>query len=230
MLAEQASRVVSNNNPLSQPLPNMSTAASGSSRCEASRVVKHILPSPTRGGPPRRKPPQMQSVGGPPRRAPPRVNGALVAAPAGRVASPKAVLIAKDDESDLELLSLSSDDDETKAPRAIVLGNQLLKAQGAVVDKSDDLWYDNDEEPQTWGGVDQAEVNARHLHRRSQLTGFLRSSLAPGVSSLLPRSSQSLVKVASWRISSASCLNSRKFLCQVTRIWAVLMFERRTET
>ncbi|XP_024363496.1 exocyst complex component SEC5B isoform X5 [Physcomitrium patens] len=139
----------------------MSTAASGSSRCEASRVVKHILPSPTRGGPPRRKPPQMQSVGGPPRRAPPRVNGALVAAPAGRVASPKAVLIAKDDESDLELLSLSSDDDETKAPRAIVLGNQLLKAQGAVVDKSDDLWYDNDEEPQTWGGVDQAELARR---------------------------------------------------------------------
>lgn len=165
-LAEQAAREVSYPRPGNHAPPNVSTAASGPPRREPPRTVKHVLPSPTRGGPPRREAPQTE-VNGPPRREPPRANGAHAAAPPRRQAPVvKPMPIDDDDESDVEMLSLSSDEedeDPSQGRRAMVVGSQQLKSQGAAVDEDDDLWDENDEEPQNWGGVDQAEVNVVYL-------------------------------------------------------------------
>lgn len=171
-LAEQAAREVSYQRPSNHP-SNVSTAALGPPRREAPRSVNRVQPSPPRGGPPRREVPQIE-VNGPPRREPPRANGGQAAAAPRRVApAVKSLPVDDDDESDVELLSLSSDEedeDQSKGRRSMVVGNQLLKSQGAVVDEDDDLWDENDEEPQNWGGVDQAEVTVVYLLDRFVVT------------------------------------------------------------
>lgn len=171
-LAEQAAREVSYQRPSNHP-SNVSTAALGPPRREAPRSVNRVQPSPPRGGPPRREVPQIE-VNGPPRREPPRANGGQAAAAPRRVApAVKSLPVDDDDESDVELLSLSSDEedeDQSKGRRSMVVGNQLLKSQGAVVDEDDDLWDENDEEPQNWGGVDQAELARRVREMRETRT------------------------------------------------------------
>lgn len=172
-LAEQAAREVSYQRPSNHPPPNVSTAASGPPRREPPRTAKQVLPSSTRGGPPRREAPQTE-MNGPPRREPPRANGAPAAAPPRRVAPVvKSIPIDEDDESDVELLSLSSDDedeDQSQGRPAMVVGNQQSKSQGAVMDEDDELWDENDEEPQNWGGVNQSELARRVREMRETRT------------------------------------------------------------
>lgn len=182
-LAEQAAREVSYQRPPNQPPPNVSVAASGPSQHKPRRGIKHISLSPTGRGPPRREAPQTEVNGGPPRRRSSSANGVQVAAPPRRVAPAKTSTIEHDDESDVELLSLSSDDDddddESQGRRAIVSSNKPLKSQGAAVDEDDDLWNENDEDPSTWSGVDQAELARRVREMRETRTA--PTSHAPGI-------------------------------------------------
>lgn len=179
-LAEQAAREVSYQRPANKPPPNVSLTSAGPPKRVPPRTVKYQRDNDSLEerpvGPPSREAPQTAG-NGPPRREAPRANGAPIAAPPRRAAPVvKQVPIDDEDESDVELLSLSSDDeDEDQGRRAIVLGDKLLKSQGAVADEDEDLWDENDEEPQVWNGVDQAEVSVDW-----KTDSFLAMDFVPG--------------------------------------------------
>ncbi|KAG6549996.1 hypothetical protein Mapa_008508 [Marchantia paleacea] len=95
--------------------------------------------SPAAAGPPRRTPPQT-----PPKRTPP--------------APPPAM--EDEEESEVELLSISSEDDDAPPPSR---RPPAAKDKGRPIDDDDsDLeWNEDDEEPENWNHVDQAELVRR---------------------------------------------------------------------
>ncbi|CAK9238429.1 unnamed protein product, partial [Sphagnum troendelagicum] len=163
-LEEQAAREVSYQRPPNYPPPTVSPAASGP--------------------PPKREPPRNEAIAPAPRRAPPAFSGPQVRREPVVVGPP----IGDEDESDVELLSISSEDEDEGhqqgRPPAVVQsshvqnkavggrggrgGEQQQQQQQQLLlqddGDDDDLGWDedgDDAEPACWKDVNQADLTRR---------------------------------------------------------------------
>ncbi|CAK9237296.1 unnamed protein product [Sphagnum troendelagicum] len=159
-LEEQAAREVSYQRPPNYPPPTVSPAASGP--------------------PPKREPPRNEAIAPAPRRAPPAFSGPQVRREPVVVGPP----IGDEDESDVELLSISSEDEDEGhqqgRPPAVVQSSHVQNkavggrgGRGAEQQQQlllqddgddDDLGWDeegDDAEPMCWKDVNQADLTRR---------------------------------------------------------------------
>ncbi|KAL3687204.1 hypothetical protein R1sor_013513 [Riccia sorocarpa] len=147
-LAEQAQRDPNYKRPPQYPPP--AVASSAAPRRTPPQTPPPLPPS---GAPSRRVPPPQK----PPPPAPPKVAGQPIPAPK-RPAPPPPRPMEDDEESEVELLSISSEDEDAPPPSR---RPPVAKAKVAHGDDSDLEWSEDDEEPENWKHVDQAELARR---------------------------------------------------------------------